>query len=273
MRITSAVKVGLTGFAALVVLMSLTTAGASSANISRSYHSTVSITNGSILSLDPSKTDYVLPANTDNGSRLLGIAVGATDSLLAVDATEGAVQVATSGTATVLVSGLNGPIKAGDQIAVSPFSGVGMKALPGSHYIGLAQTAFSDKSQGATTQNVVGKDGKTSQLHIGYVKVSIVIGVNNTGTGNQQLNTLQRLGKSISGHPVSNVRIILSMLVAGIALLVLITLIYASIYGSIISVGRNPLAKHAIFRTLGSVLGMVILTAITATALIVFLLR
>jgi hypothetical protein len=86
--------------------LGLAPAGASSANISHSYHSTDSITNGSIVSLDPTRSDYVELANTDNGSRLLGVAVAKDDSLLAVDPTEGAVQVATSGNATVLVSNL-----------------------------------------------------------------------------------------------------------------------------------------------------------------------
>jgi len=226
-----------------------------------------------MVSLDPTKTDYVVPANLDNGSRLVGVAVATNDSLLAVNPNQGNVQVATSGSATVLVSTLNGPIKTGDEVAVSPFNGIGAKAQPGSHYIGLAENSFNTGTAGGANQEVTNQAGKTSKLYVGYVKVTISIGLNNTGVGSQQLSTLQRLGKSLTGHTVSNLRIILSLVIAIGALLTLITLIYGAIYGSIISVGRNPLAKHAIFRTLGSVLGMAVITAVTAALLVIFLLR
>ena len=263
----------MTGAVTALILLGLSPVGASSANISRSYHANSTIPNGSLLSLDPKQSDYVLPANTDNGAHLLGIAVAVNESLLAVDPGSGTIQVATSGTATALVSTVNGSIKVGDQVAVSPFNGIGMKSLSGSHYVGLAQTAFSDSTSGGSVQQVTDKSGKTKKVHVGYLRVSIAIGVNNNSQDSQQLSPLQRLGKSLTGHTVSNLRIILGLLVAIVALLTLITLIYASIYGSIISVGRNPLAKHAIFRTLATVFGMVATTAVTATVLIVFLLR
>lgn len=273
MRVIAKTRLLLTGVGSLLVLLSLSPVGAASANISLSYRSTQAITNGSILSLDPSKTDYVLLANTSNGSKLMGVAVDSDESLLAVDAAEGKVQVATSGTATVLVTTLNGDIKVGDKIAVSPFNGIGMKAAAGSNVIGLAQTSFSKTSAEGKDQQITDKQGKVSTVKVGYVRLTIAIGVNNTGVGNQNTNALQRLVKSVTGQTVSTIRVVLSLLIAIVALLTLITLIYGAIYGSIISVGRNPLAKHAIFRTLASVVGMVALTAIIATVMIYFLLR
>lgn len=266
-------KALLLGIMSLLVLFGLSPAGASSANISHAYQSTGAVPNGSIVSLDPKKSDFVQLANTSNGSRLLGVAVAEDDSLLAVDASDATVQVATSGTATVLVSTLNGDIRVGDQVAVSPFNGVGMKAEAGSHVIGLAQTAFNSSSEGATTQSVTDKAGNKKDVKVGQLRLSISITVNNTGVGSGEQNSLQRLTRNLTGRNVSTIRIVLSLLIAVIALLTLITLIYGAIYGSIISVGRNPLAKHAIFRTLGSVLGMVAVTATIATVMIYFLLR
>ena len=264
----------LTGVASLLVLLSLSPVGAASANISYSYQATQTIPNGSIVSFDSTKKDFVVLANTDNGSRLTGVALASDDSLLAVDATDGKIQVATSGTATVLVSTLNGDIKVGDKISASPFNGIGMKAQPGSHVIGLAQTGFTSKSEDDSSQEITDKQGKKTQVKVGYVRLTIAIGTNSTGgNGSQDLNPLQRLIKSTTGQTVSTIRVVLSLLIAIVALLTLITLIYGAIYGSIISVGRNPLAKHAIFRTLGSVLGMVALTAGIAGAMIYFLLR
>src|ERR1035437_10646836 len=95
-----------TGVGATFIILGLASAAASSANISHSYQATASIPNGSIVSLDPKQSDCVEPANTTNGAQLLGVAVAGSDSLIAVDATPGAVQVATAGNAPVLVSTL-----------------------------------------------------------------------------------------------------------------------------------------------------------------------
>jgi len=261
------------GLAAVLTLMALTPAGASSANISHSYSATQNVPNGSLVSLDPSKSNFVEPANSNNGTQLLGVAVASSDSLLAIDASAGQVQVATSGTANALVSTLNGVINVGDQISVSPFNGVGMKAAPGSHVIGLAQTSFNDNTVGSTTQQVTDKGGKQSNIFIGYARLGIAIGTASTAGADDNLNGLQKLAQAITGHAVSTARVIVSLIVAIVAFLALVTLIYASIYGGIISIGRNPLAKYAIFRSMASVLGMVLLVAVVASVAIFFLLR
>lgn len=263
----------LSGLSGALILLGLAPAGASSANISHSYQSTGKISSGSIVSLDPKHGDFVETSDVTNGERLLGIVVASNDSLLAVDETAGLVQVATSGSAKTLVSTLNGDIKLGDQIAVSPFAGVGMKAGNGSRIIGLAQSTFSSGSEGANQQEVTDKSGAKKQVYVGYVSANIAIGVNNSGTRQDNLSALQKLGRSITGHTVSTTRVLISLAVAIVALMSLVTLAYASIYGGIISVGRNPLAKYAVFRTVSVVLVMVVVTAAIAGGTIFFLLR
>jgi hypothetical protein len=254
--------------------LGLATAGAASANISRSYHFENAITNGSLVSLDPKRSEYVQPANISNGPRLIGVAVADGDSLIAVDTKAGTVQVATSGTANTLVSTLNGDIKVGDQIGVSPLNGVGMKALPGSHIIGLAQTAFNSTTDGATSQQVTDKQGKSNKIFLGYIRASVAVGNSNEGVASGVvLNDLQKLVQSLTGRSVSTPRIAISLSVAILAMIALVTLTYSAIYGSIISVGRNPLAKYAVFRTLASVLGMALLTTLVAALTVFFLLK
>jgi hypothetical protein len=270
MRVRSTLYASLFAF---VVLLSLSPASASSANLSRSYASDSKIKDGSLVTLDDKQTDFVVAADTDNGSRLVGVAVSQKDSLLAVDPTDGAVQVATSGNANALVSTLNGDIKIGDQVGVSPFSGVGMYAEPGTRIIGVAQTEFSKDTKGATEKEVTGKDGKTTKIYVGYVRVTIAIGNADANDDNAHMTKLQKIVKSVTGREISTARILVAMIIAAIAILSLIVLIYSAIYGSIISIGRNPLAKIAVFRTLGSVMAMVMLIAVLATVTIFFLLR
>lgn len=261
------------GVTTALICFGLTTASASSANISHSYSSSSDIQNGSLVSLDPSKSNFVVPANSGNGSQLFGVAVASNDSLLAIDPTSGQVQVATSGTVNALVSTVNGDINVGDQVAVSPFNGIGMKSSPGEHVIGLAQTAFNQNTAGSNNQEVTDKSGHTSHIVVGFVRLGIAIGTASTQGSDSQLNGLQKLAKSLTGHATSTTRVVVSLVVAVVSFLCLITLIYASIYGGIISIGRNPLAKNSIFRSIFSVLGMVVLVAAVSSLTIYFLLR
>jgi hypothetical protein len=259
--------------AVTLITLNLAPAAASSANISHSYKADAQIADGSLVSLDPGRSDYVQLANSGNAARLIGVAVDSNDSLLAVDSSSGTAQIATSGSAAVLVSTVDGDIGLGDPIGVSPFNGVGMKAGPGSEIIGLAQTTLDSHTQGIVDRTVTNKDGKNSQIKVGLVRVNIAIGTigGPAQTEDEQLSGLQRLAKSITGHKVSTARVLVSLVVAVVSLMALITLIYASIYGSIVSIGRNPLAKYAIFRTLGSVLALAVLTTVV-TGLTLFLL-
>lgn len=260
------------GFVVTLLALSLSPAAASSANISHSYHATTAVKYGSLVSLDPKHSDYVIPANVDNGSQLLGIAVAENDSLIAVDSMSGAIQVATTGIASAFVSTLNGDINVGDAVGVSPFNGVGMKAEPGSRVIGLAQTGFSASTQGATTEKVTDKSGHARTVKLGYVRVNIAISTEAAASSGTS-NGLQRFVKALTGRTIPTERIVLSMAVAIVALLALITLVYASIYGSIVSIGRNPLAKYAVFRTLGAVLGLALMTTLLSGVIIYFLLK
>lgn len=273
MRKISRARLLFSGIGIALFVMGLSPVGAASANISHSYSAKSAITSGSLVSLDPLRPNFVVLANSSNGQKLIGVAVAENDSLLAVYNSSGTdtVQVATSGTANTLVSSLNGAIKVGDKVSVSPFNGVGMKASAGLQIIGLAQTSFDESTVGGAAEKVTDKNGKVSQIRVGYIKLSIAIG--NDSTGENQLNAIQRLAQSISGHKVSTTRAIFGFLVAIVASVGIVVLIYASIYGGIISIGRNPLAKYAVFRSMASVFGMAGLIALVASLTVFLLLR
>lgn len=273
MRKQRYLKLFVAGMSIEIFALGLVSAAATSADISHSYHTVNNIVAGSIVSLDSQKSNYVQPANINNSSRAIGVVVASNSSLIALDPTAGNIQVAISGEVNTLVSTVNGDINIGDQIAVSPFNGVGMKALPGSRIIGLSQSKLNSSTQGITTQEVTNKEGNKNRIQVGYVRVSIATGINTAGSENSGLNVFQKLAQSIAGHPVSTIRIVLSVIVALFALVSLTVLIYASIHGSIIAIGRNPLAKYSIFRTLGSTLAMAAITASLASVAIFALIR
>jgi hypothetical protein len=263
---------GIALMAAMVIINAGSAALAAAPNMSRSFRAASGVVTGSLVSVAAGSDDSIEPANTQNGSRLVGVAVKSDDSLLAVDAANHRQQIAVSGEAVALVSTANGNIAKGDRVGVSAFDGIGMKAAPGSWSVGVALSAFSPGSAGAKAQTVKDDNGRSQTIHTGFVAVSLAVGAVESAEATE-LNSLQVFIKSLTGRVVPTFRIILAFIVAIIALGSLIALVYASIYGTIIAIGRNPLAKLAIFRTLGSLLVMVGVIALVAGLVVVALLR
>jgi hypothetical protein len=247
---------------------------ASSVNISRSYYASTNISTGNIVSLESSNSGYVQLANITNGPRLIGVVLPSNESLLAINPNTNDVQVAINGTVNVLATNVNGNIKVGDQVSVSPFSGLGMEAASADRVIGVAQSALNSTTPNAVTEHVKNSNGKINQLKEGYIKLTIAIGNGiGTGAGGSQTNILQKYIKSLTGRTISTIRIILSVIVTLISLISLITLIYAAIYGSIVSIGRNPLAKAVIIQTLVAVVIMSAITVAITCVTVFYLLR
>jgi hypothetical protein len=274
---TKIARIWLTVFVALSAFLSLvspTAVAAALANVSHAYRAEGSISNGSLVSLDPKKSGYVELADSSNGVRLAGVAVNPSESLLAVNPSSITTQIATTGNVNVLVSTVNGNIAVGDQVSVSPFGGIGMKGESGLNVIGLAQTTLNSKTSGITTEHVKNKQGKLNTITVGYVSLTININTDTSNlSGDANLNGLQKLVNELTGHTVSTLRIVTSLIITAITMLALIAVIYAAIYGSIVSVGRNPLAKHAIFKTLRSVVLMTVLVAAVACVTVYLLLN
>ncbi|MDO8335657.1 MAG: hypothetical protein Q7T74_02645, partial [Candidatus Saccharibacteria bacterium] len=188
-----------------LLLFVLVPVGVSASAISRSYRIDGSPSKGNLVSLDASQSGVGHLANITNSSDLLGAVVGQDDSLLVIDPTDGTVEVAIGGTAPVLVSTVNGDIKVGDLISVSPIIGVGMKAEEGLPVIGRAQTAFTAQSTTGTSRQITDKNGKTKNVQMGFVSVEIKINTSPEGTA--PINTLQKIVKGITGRVISTVRI------------------------------------------------------------------
>jgi hypothetical protein len=260
----------------LTTLMLLSASAlAASPTVSRAYKAGEPITDDSLVSLSQKNGDVIDEANSINSDRLLGISIANNNSLLAINSSNSTVQVAISGTVNALVSSINGNIEVGDQVSISPFSGVGIKALPGFKIIGLAETTFTSSSQDVTKLMVKDKQGKYQTISVGFVKIDISIGNSSyaSGGGGAQINALQKLIKGFTGKTIPTARIVTSLGIAFVSILSLVTLIYSSIYGSIISIGRNPLAKHVVIRALVIIFGLIAVIAAVAGGSIYLLLH
>lgn len=207
MRVRRRVGLMVTGVELAILILSLglnlAPAAAVSTSISHAYPANSAVRPGSIVSIG--QNGSVAPANTDTAEQLLGATVSDSDSLIAIDASPDTVQVVTSGSASVLVSDLNGDIHAGDLIGVSPFNGIGMKAAPGSKAVGTAQTGFNQQTPAAVKKQVTDKNGKGTAVSVGYARVNIAIA---TAPGR------------IATHAVGRVAVLISLVVIGVILLV-----------------------------------------------------
>lgn len=258
--------------ACTIVLMTLCLWAAPSAQaqggnaISQGFKVETAVTDGILVSIDPEASDTVQVATTESASRLIGVI--ATNALVTLSEGTQQAQVVISGTAWTRVSDINGPVKTGDHITISPINGIGMKATSEGQIVGIAQSGLD--SQTSQTQQVTDRSGQSHQVHIGYVPVQIGTAYYTAPSSGVLPPFVQNLLNAIAGKPVGLMRAIIVLvlvLVGGISIAVII---YASARSSIASIGRNPLASKAIFRGLAQV-GIYALSILGFTLLLAYL--
>ncbi len=232
-----------------------------SALITQGYLTNSDLTAGSIVSLQKNTSDYVNPATISNSNNILGVVIENGDSQVSISSTQSnQIQVATSGVEQVLVSDINGDIAIGDPITASPISGVGMKATENATVIGIAQGAFPNNT--GSQQSYTDSTGHKHSVLLGDVTILI-----NVAYYYKQPNktiipaALQNLANALAGKTVNALPILVSIGIFIVTLIIVVSIIYSMIHGSIISVGRNPMSQAAVYRNVMqlSVLVVVIL--------------
>ncbi len=239
---------------------------ASAQSVTQGYKSDTLLQNGMIVGLDPRDVTKVEPINSGQYNLLHGVVVNPSSSIILVGNNSTNVYVSTSGRVSVMVNDQNGNINPGDYVALSSVSGIGDKAIVTDPLVlGKSVSAFNatDSAQQIGTVTVKDSTGQTSSLHIGYVTIDIAIGKNPLiVTDNSLPSVLSRASNLVAGKMVSPVRVYVSILVLAITAFVSGSLIYGGVRSSMISIGRNPLSKKVITRSL---------TQVVIVSLLVFL--
>lgn len=251
----------LTGFISLFLLIASSVAHAEtqSAVISRGYEAKGNgIVQAALVSTTSDSSNKVELANLKNVNRLAGVVSKTSLVELSEDKTK-QVQVALSGTAYALVSDINGSIRAGDKITISPISGVGMLATSDAQIVGTASTAFTGKN--ARTMTVKDKAAKSHVVHVGAIPLQVSVAYYVVPSSKLLPPFLQSLANNIAGRPVSVARVLLGSVLLLLAFVSIFALIYTSVRAGLISLGRNPLAAGAIQRSL---------VGVAATTLLIF---
>ncbi|MGH7234173.1 MAG: hypothetical protein ACREF7_01875 [Candidatus Saccharimonadales bacterium] len=250
--------------AGLVVVFSITMASASASPlITEGFNTTQNLNIGSIVSLVSNNQNSVVASTTNNARLITGVVISSNSAQVSLSSGTNQVQVATSGINQVLVSDMNGAIAAGEEITASPISGVGMLATDNAEVIGSAQGSFPNTTASKETINT--SSGK-QKVNIGDVPVLVNVGYYTKQPTKTLIPTaIQNLANAVAGKTVKTLPIIISAVIFIITLVVVVSIVYSLIHGSIISVGRNPMAQTAIYRNVMQLSALVI--AIIAVAL------
>lgn len=230
----------LAGAAALAVLFVTNSAHPAKAasDIVTGFNSKQTLQPGLIVSLDTSQPRSVKPTPANAEASMYGVVVDPSDAPFTLNGTGQQVFVASSGIYSVLVSTVNGTIQPGDYISMSTQDGIGAKATP------LQTTTFGQAENGFDgTNNVI---SNSNGLAIGRVYVNINIQKNPIANNDPVPLFLKRIAVALADKPVPVVRIYVALIIFIISAIVTITILWSGIRSSLVSLGRNPLSRHAI---------------------------
>jgi len=241
-----------------LVLFVVVVAKAVAQDVTQGYYSDASLQQGLIVQLKPGDPNKVQALSQSSESDMLGVVVAPSDAPVALskDVTKEQTYVATYGQYDVLVSTQNGAIKAGDAIAISSLDGVGMKSDSSrASILGKAVEDFDGKTTTQSTAQLKDSGGGKTTVAIGRIPVNINVAHNpsyNPPVASQEgvPTFLSKAAQVVTNKPVGAVRIYASLVVLILTVIVAGIMLYSGVRNSMVSIGRNPLAKRSILRNL-----------------------
>lgn len=224
--------------------------------VTTSYNAATTVEDGMLVRLASKSSNTVVPLTQGDDVAMLGVVVptnNATIVLTPQNVSQQQVLVATSGHYDVLVSNQNGPINVGDYVTVSAIAGVGMKAdTTEDEVLGKAAATFSGVTDVIGTIDIKGSDGTTSQVAIARIPVDLSIARNPLSTRQADYvpTFLSKVASTLANKPVSAARIYLSLAILIITGIVTGNMLYSGVKHGMVSIGRNPLSKKSIIKSL-----------------------
>ncbi len=257
-------------FVGLFALVFFSYSRVKAASLTQGYHIRSTAVIGTVVSSTKNGGSDIAPTTSDNQNQLVGVIVGAKNSIIDLQPKGTDVRVGLSGTVQLLVTDLNGSISKGDYLIISPLSGVAMKDTPEQtalKYIAVANEGFDSKSANVRSIDVKSSDGGSQKTNAGLIQAQLLIQDRPAQTPKQKTNFVLNIADKIAGRKVSLAQVIGSLVVLVTTLLITGLLLNSSIRGSFISLGRNPLSKPAIVNNLMRVLALGLLILVVGIAM------
>lgn len=225
----------------------------SAQNVTQGYSADRVLQRGTIVSLDSEDTSKVVASNKENQDRLHGIVVASNDSSFTLSSDTEKTFVATVGRFEALVSTEAGTIQPGDFLTISNITGIATKAGELDPYtVGKAIEGFDGGANAVSTTTLQNSLGETFDVAIGRILVDISVGSNPLlrPADSSLPEFLEKAAELIADKPVSPVRIYISIFILLSAAAIAGSLLYSGTKSSMISIGRNPLSKKSITKSL-----------------------
>lgn len=201
-------------------------------------------------------------ASLDSNSKAVGIATTVEDSLVTVGSSRSQIFVETEGEVEAFVADLNGEVKKGDLITLSPLRGILMRATVNDGSI-VAIAAEDFNPQEAESYDIKAANQKATLVQ----KLKVNLDYKATAANPNSLDSsLEKLGSSIAGKDVGIIRPIIALIIFILIIITEGSILYAAISSTITSVGRNPLARGLIFKELARVMIVVGLVLVVGLA-------
>lgn len=190
------------------------------------------------LSSEESSEATVERATQENSDKVVGIVTTLDDSLVTVSSGTAKVLVESAGQTEAYVSDLNGGVAKGDLLVLSPLKGILMKTAQS----GGAAIAIAAETPGASETYTYEDNGDVKETRIAKTKVNLD---HQGGGGNvsTEESALAKLGRSVVGKEVDEIRVIMALILFVIVLVAEGGIIYGAVSSAITALGRNPLAK------------------------------
>jgi len=198
-----------------------------------------------MVALSPTQADANNPtverASDQQLNNIIGIATDASQPLVVISNGQQQIYVQSSGNTKGFVSDINGSIKKGDVLTISPLNGVLMKADSSSTVI--FGTALEDQS--AQTGQPYSYHVKSITKQTIVTKISLNLD-RKANSSNPKPAALVSLGKAITGHEIGATRTLIGLIIFILVFIAEVTIIYGAASGTVTAVGRNPLATNLI---------------------------
>jgi hypothetical protein len=207
------------------------------------------------LSVDSSDDSKVERADQNSSDRVVGVVTTIDSSLITVSSGSAKVLVESEGQTDVYVSDINGLVNQGDTLVLSPLKGILMKSQGN---VAATIIAIAASSSTETSTYSYEDNGEQKETQISKIAANLNHLGGDSGAA-QNDSALAKLGRSVVGKDVGELRVLIAMIIFVIVLIAEGGIIYGGISSAITALGRNPLARKIIRAELLRVVGIAII--------------
>lgn len=224
--------------------------------VTQSYNADSNVQIGMVVQLKAKDPTTVVPLDSSQIRNMLGVAIPASNAAIVLSpqtVTKQQILVATSGHFNILVTNQNGAIKVGDYLTISAIAGLSMKAdQVQEEVIGKAAGNFSGTAGVLGSVDLKDTLGQKKTVAVGRLPIDITVSHNPLfhKTSDYVPGFLNKIATGIANKPVSVARIYLGTAVLLMAGIVTGNMLYSGVRNGMLAVGRNPLSKKSIIKSL-----------------------